>query len=911
MDALSENGELPATLRYAGPDGRYSISIDHYQGPIFDVREKGYADDVAGRGLTALFTRLLDSVEQDGRFPRAHLCVDYSEYRGSSGVTRWRMLREVVTRPAMGCTAFYGTPWWARTVAALLTTVVPRVKARHFDDRDAALAYLQDIVQEEGSVEHVTPPEPEPPPPVADLEEPPGPEQAHALLQHHRAEQRARRAERPIPSDVAGLQALVREQREQLNKQESLLDRLFDTIAQISSLDTYSPEWVESPDAPDSDEFWAVEGAMHLMRSDLAQMFAKRDRQSEELAAARAVAEDANRAKSHFLAVVSHELRTPLNAIVGLSTLLGDDIGDDPIQLRRVEGIACASRRLGHLVEDLLDYTRLEAGALQLAVRPFDLTALLRDIDEAWRPRSQDRPVRLEIVRPEAPLWVEGDPDRLGQVLGNQIDNALKFTDEGVVQLSMRRTAEGATQIEVRDTGRGIPASDIDRVFGRFEQSDLQAGEVVRGVGLGLTICKHLVELMGGELRVDSEVGRGTAFELRLALPDADDPPGTDRFPSLVHPTWPGGRVLVVEDDPLSRFVARGMLERYGCQVTLAEDGQQGLEAWGREEFDLIFMDIQLPELDGYGATRAIRASGESGRPRTPIVAMTAYALDSDRSRAEAAGMDGFLVKPVAPDQLERALSRFLPRSLRVTQDTEAVTASESGRTPALRPELDPQTLSALFEETTPALLDRLRGARERDDSGEAARIAHQLKGQAATLGAEPLRSACEQLEQLDGWSNGSDGVLETIALEVARLGEALRRAAADAVTRRSTPGDRIRPRGRLMLVDDDPVVRTLTGTALERSGFAVEAIGHPFEALERFRDAGGSYDAVILDLHLPEMDGLEVLDAMRGIDPRVRAVLCSGEAIDPDSLPAGAEYLAKPLRAGDLAAVIERLAAE
>ena len=903
MATSVELGSLPPTLRYARPDGRYSISIEHWGGPIFEVHEHGYADDESGRELAGLFGRLLDAVEADGRYAEAHLCVDYSTYGGSSAATRMRMLREVVARPTMGCTAFHGAPWWTRTVANLLNAVVPRLRARHFAGRDPALEYLCEIAEEDASL-------PRRPPPLVPGGEQGGPTSeadARRLIRHYRALREDRRSGVELPSDVQSLQTLVRRQHERLVHHDLLLDLLLDSIAQVSSFDACVPTWFDTGDAPEDEDFWTIEGALHLMRTDLAQMFAERDRQAEELVAARLSADEANSAKSHFLAVVSHELRTPLNAIVGLSTLLADDARDDPLQRRRIDGIATASRRLGRLVEDLLDFTRLEAGALKLDIRPFDLRAVLQDLDDVWRPRVDAQRLRLDIEPLPEPLWVRGEPDRLGQVLGNLIDNAIKFTERGVVRLCVEREPDGATRFEVRDTGRGIAAADIDRVFARFEQSDQPRGQVTRGVGLGLTICRHLVDLMGGELSVESEIGHGTSFELVLALPDTTEDTSPSVAPAVHRLTWPGARVLVVEDDPLSRFVARGMLERFGCRVTLAEDGQQGLEAWGREEFDLIFMDCQLPELDGFEATRAIRAAGESGRPRTPIVAMTAYALDSDRGRAEAAGMDGFLVKPVAPDQLGRTLVEHLPSSLRERRAPSSPTSNGDGRRPAPPPELDPRALSTLFDGTTPQLLRRLRKAHGAGDGPESGRIAHLLKGQAATLGAEVLRAACERFEEV-GQEPGGDAVLETIAVEVRRVGDALRKAAADVAGGDRGPGEGPGARGRLMLLDDDPVVRALSGRALERWGFEVEAVGHPFEALELFRDAPRPFDAVILDLHLPEMSGLEVLDAMRGMDPDVRAILCSGERVGSADLPQGAAFMAKPMRAGDLVALLDQL---
>ncbi len=906
MSTLTDRGSLPQRLGYARPDGRYSISIEHRVGPIFEVHEQGYADDESGRHLVALFTQLLDMVEQDGRFAQAHLCVDYSDYEGSSAATRLRMVREVVTRGAMGCTAFYGAPWWTRTVSALLRAVVPRLQARHFDNAGDAIRYLQSIVEAERRSG------PELPPPVQLLSdappgEPPTVEEVRGLYARQRALRDIPVSSDEIPTDPQELRALVLRQRALLEEHDVLLDRIFDSVVRASSLNTSVPEWPETRESPETDDFWAVEGALHLMRTDLAEMFAKRDRREAELATAREVAQEANQVRSQFLGVVSHELRTPLNAIVGLSALVGDSIGGDPVQLRRIEGITEASRRLGRLVDDLLDFTGLEAGALTLSVRPFDLTRILRSLQDVWTPRAEERVVELLIDHPPSPLPVLGDPERLGQVLGNLLDNAIKFTDHGEVRLAVHRRADGWTRFEVQDTGRGIPPEDIDRVFTRFEQSEPPRGEVGRGVGLGLTLCKRLVELMGGELSVRSAPGRGSVFEVAVELPSSD---AMDARPTPASPhrgSWPGARVLVVEDDPLSRFVARDTLEGFACDVTVAADGVRGLEAWGREEFDLVLMDCQLPELDGFEASRAIRLRGESGRRRTPIVALTAYAQDSDRARARAAGMDGFLVKPVSREQLEETLDQHLPRSLRTTRPI-STPGSETPGPEATQFGKHPRRLSILFDGTNPQLLRRLRRATVECSFEDAARVAHQLRGQAAILGAEAVQAACSELEQLGGWCDEAPAIVDRITREVWQLGDRLRQAAAVGDGGPERAAEHQQRRLRLMLVDDDPVVRSLSGAALERWGFEVEALAHPFEAIERVQEARDDFDLILLDYRLPEMDGLEVLDVMRETDPELPAVLCSGDALDADGLPPGAAYLPKPLSREGLVETIESL---
>jgi signal transduction histidine kinase/DNA-binding response OmpR family regulator len=463
----------------------------------------------------------------------------------------------------------------------------------------------------------------------------------------------------PIPSGGAALRAFARAQQEELAAFRASRQRLFDHIAALSwDRDTWRG-LVPLPEGVDpADPLYPPFAALQVFQEDLGAMLEERDRREAELAQARAQAEAAGRARSEFLGVVSHELRTPLTAITGLTELLACS-SLTPEQRRFVEVMGGAADRLSRLVDDLLDFTHLEAGALRVDQAAFDLSALLDEIDSFYRRGAAGRGLEFTLsVEPELPGRVLGDRMRLLQVLTNLLDNALKFTSQGRVELLVRRDTGAGIRFCVSDTGRGIAREDIGRVFLRFERGAQLPGEVVPGVGLGLPICRELVRLMGGAIELDSRVGQGTTVAFSLHLPAAAPAEAT---PSPDQPA-PGSirqRVLLVEDDPACRFTESALLERLGCLLTVATDGIEALEAYRPGAFDLILMDLQLPRLDGFEASRRIRAADPAA---PPIVAVSAFTLDQGQQRVEAAGMSALLPKPLAPDDLVRLLRHDLPR---------------------------------------------------------------------------------------------------------------------------------------------------------------------------------------------------------------------------------------------------------
>lgn len=394
---------------------------------------------------------------------------------------------------------------------------------------------------------------------------------------------------------------------------------------------------------------------LRLRGHDLAVLVQARTRDLEE---ARRRAEAASEAKSIFLAHMSHELRTPMNGVIGLASLMmQDDLSE--AQRARAEMLDGSARSLLRIVDDILDVARIEEGRMELQAAPLDPRALVRQVLQTVSGVASTSATRLESeVAPEVPPRVVADEKRLLQVLLNLVGNALKFSPGGQVDLRVSWPRAGRLRVEVEDDGVGIPADRQAHVFEPFVQSDASTTRRFGGTGLGLAISRQLVALMGGTLELVSEEGVGSTFSFEIpadpaaaeVLSPAPDEAGAAPAEGL--------RVLVVEDNRVNQFVARGLLEREGCLVEVAADGAEALARWQAAPFDLVIMDCQMPGMDGFEATRRIRAA-EAGFAHVPIVALTAGALDSERDRCFEAGMDDFLTKPLERRELQSALERW------------------------------------------------------------------------------------------------------------------------------------------------------------------------------------------------------------------------------------------------------------
>ncbi|MDP1524367.1 MAG: ATP-binding protein [Rhodocyclaceae bacterium] len=420
-----------------------------------------------------------------------------------------------------------------------------------------------------------------------------------------------------------------------------------------------------------------TEAELERYRDHLEKLVAER---TDELAAAKEAAEAASRAKSTFLANMSHELRTPMNAIMGMTDLIMRR-ASDPKQIDQLGKVKMASAHLLHVINDILDISKIEAERLKLEHADFTLGQVLENIVSLLGHKAAEKGLKLQIDL-EAGLPTarfNGDPMRLAQILLNLAGNAVKFTEQGAVTLRCRHVADhpDGTELrwEVADTGIGIEPAAQARLFTAFEQADGSMTRKYGGTGLGLAISKRLVQLMGGEIGVDSVVGQGSTFWFTVRLGKALEsavassghlrpdglpaPPFTqDSAERRLQLQFAGTRVLLAEDEPVNQEVSRGLLEDVGLQVDLAEDGQQAVALARQNRYALILMDMQMPHLNGVEATRQIRSLPDY--VATPILAMTANAFDEDRQVCIDAGMNDHIAKPVDPQRLYETLVKWL-----------------------------------------------------------------------------------------------------------------------------------------------------------------------------------------------------------------------------------------------------------
>lgn len=465
----------------------------------------------------------------------------------------------------------------------------------------------------------------------------------------------------------------------------------------------------------------------------------------EDLRSAKIAAEESARVKEQFLATISHEIRTPMNAIIGMQKLMTKTPLEDR-QRRYVDAIGISAGNLMTLVNDVLDFSKMQAGKVEIVPAPFDIREMVRSIANVLEFKADEKHISLLVdLDANLPRYVLGDAHRINQVLMNLVGNAVKFTETGFVRLKLTALSEERVCFRVEDTGPGMDADTAMKVFDAFSQADSSIAKKYGGTGLGLSISKELVELQGGTLTVESTLGQGSTFRFTLALPACQP----EQVQELTRPAadlrLDGKLVLVVEDNDFNRLLAQTVLESIGASVSLAIHGQQALSRVEEQQPDAVLMDLQMPVMDGLEATRQLRAQGYSG----PILALTANAFNEVRAKCLEAGMNDMVVKPFNEQQLVETLAGWIEK-LPSTTAAPTLTLNLARLKELSQHRMDfVAQMVRLAKTQVVETQAEMEAALSRNDIETLWQLAHRLKATLDHLDVQPTRQTIRHLENL------------------------------------------------------------------------------------------------------------------------------------------------------------------
>ena len=499
----------------------------------------------------------------------------------------------------------------------------------------------------------------------------------------------------------------------------------------------------------------------------------KAEASSRDLEESLELANAANVAKSDFLANMSHELRTPMNGVIGMAGLLAETSLTEE-QKEYVSAITGSADTLLMLLNDILDFSKIEAGELTLEHIAYDVHGVIKQTVNLLKPMAQQQNIELITdIADDVPQYIWGDSSRMRQIITNLCSNAVKFTAEGYVRISATLDENSTIPMlhfRVQDTGIGIPEERLATIFEKFTQADNSVTRKYGGTGLGLAITSQLVELMEGEIGVESAPEKGSTFWFSVPFKEASEHELENSASGISRNTDASSfvpihqaKALLVEDYPVNQVFAKKLLSKIGFpSIDLAENGREAYEKAKQQHYDIIFMDCQMPEMDGYEATRSIREHEQTTGTHTPIIAMTANAMLGDREKCLAAGMDDYVSKPIKRGRLENAIMRWVDPRPEAENGTKAKDQDSNNNTTAdttppidmehlcLFTDGDPQEEKELFElffEQSKMLIGELQNLCDGSDQDAWKSAAHKLKGSAANMGANPLLELCLQAE--------------------------------------------------------------------------------------------------------------------------------------------------------------------